>query len=130
MKIGLLLAEATGTVEELEASSLPEPLAEPEELSLAAEGLCDAGELPDTGEEYPGAELAEGITIPVSVGAVASLHPSLQVTTEVRIRVLVKVTGWLMTVDPLVTEVHETIKISNDHGDNSDDSPLITYLDR
>lgn len=94
---------------------LPEPVPEPEELSLAAGELWDAGalwaagELTDAREEDSGAELADGIKTPVSVGVIVSWHPSLQVTIEVRVRVLVRVTGWLMTADPLVTEVHETL---------------------
>lgn len=122
MKTGLLLAEATGTVGKLEATVLPEPIPEPEELSLAAGELWATGELWAAGvfwavgelsnarEEVSGAELADEIKPPVSVGVIVSRHPSLQVTTEVRVRVLVRVTGWLMTADPLVTEVHETVE--------------------
>jgi hypothetical protein len=120
LKIGLLLADTAGTVGE--PSELPKPLPdmlpEPEELPLAAGELSDAGAV-DVGEVDVGAKLAGGTTPPVSAGAVASGHPSLQVTTEVRVRVLVKVTGLLMTADPLVTEDHETIGISNEYGNCS-----------
>lgn len=94
----------TGEVEAGGAAGVEVPTGLTEDGAGGANGVEEAG---------AGAGLEPGLT-PLGPGkVVGTTQPSVQVTTDVTVRVLVWVTGVLMTDEPLVIVVQVTGGISN-----------------